>query len=90
MNTVAELRSEIDIVDAELVTLIQRRLSVSAEIQQARLAAGGPRVVHAREAEVVARWRGELGPPGSRIALALLELSRGPLVAVGEGCRSVG
>jgi chorismate mutase len=82
MTTVADQRSEIDALDAQLVALIRQRLAVSAEIQHARLAAGGPRVVHAREAEVVAHWRAELGSPGSRIALALLELSRGSVVAL--------
>jgi hypothetical protein len=34
--------------------------------------------VHARENEVVRRWRDELGRPGAAIAMALLELGRGP------------
>ena len=80
-TTVTDQRSEIDALDAQLVLLIRQRLAVSQDIQRDRMAAGGPRVVHAREAEVVGRWREELGPPGSRIALALLELSRGPAVA---------
>jgi chorismate mutase len=79
--TITDRRAAIDELDAQLVALIQQRLAVSHEIQQERLAAGGPRVVHAREAEVVARWRAELGAPGSRIALALLELARGSVVA---------
>jgi chorismate mutase len=81
MTTTVDQRAEIDALDIQLVSLIRQRLAVSREIQQARMASGGPRVVHAREAEVVARWRDELGPSGSRIALALLELSRGPEVA---------
>ena len=76
--SLAEQRAAIDALDAQLVALIQQRLDVARSIQAERLAAGGPRIVHSREAEVVARWRDELGVPGSRIALALLELSRGP------------
>jgi chorismate mutase len=79
--TLTDQRATIDALDAQLVDLIRQRLAVSHEIQQQRLAAGGPRVVHAREADVVARWRAELGAPGSRIALALLELARGSVVA---------
>ena len=82
MTTVADQRSEIDAIDAQLVALIRQRLAFSAEIQRARLAGGGPRVVHAREAEVVARWRAELGSPGGRIALDCFELSRGSVVAL--------
>ena len=81
MPTITDRRAAIDELDAQLVALIQQRLAVSNEIQTERLAAGGPRVVHSREAEVVARWRAELGAPGSRIALALLELARGSVVA---------
>jgi chorismate mutase len=75
-----DLRAEIDALDAELVALVERRRQVSRRIQAERVAAGGPRIVHAREAEVVGRWRQRLGAPGGRIALALLELSRGAVV----------
>jgi len=78
-DAVAVGRARIDAIDAELLDLVRQRLVVSRTIQQARMAAGGPQVVHAREGEVVDRWRTALGAPGSRIALALLELSRGPL-----------
>jgi chorismate mutase len=71
-------RARIDELDATLVALVRERLEVSRAIQQARMATGGPQVVNAREGEVVDRWRAALGAPGGRIALALLELSRGP------------
>jgi chorismate mutase len=77
--TTDDLRAEIDRLDADLLALVDARRRVSAEIQRRRLADGGPRVVHAREAEVIGRWRDALGTPGTRIAQALLELSRGPL-----------
>jgi chorismate mutase len=70
-------RDRIDEIDAALIALVRERLDVSRSIQRARMAAGGPQVVHAREGVVVDRWRAALGVPGSRMALALLELSRG-------------
>jgi chorismate mutase len=74
----ADLRERIDVVDAEILRLVAERSAVSARIGAARRAAGGPRIVHARENEVVRRWRDELGRPGAAIAMALLELGRGP------------
>ena len=71
-------RERIDRLDAELVRLIAERAAVSADVQAARRAAGGPRIVQSRENEVVGRWHAALGRPGSTIALALLELGRGP------------
>ena len=71
-------RERIDALDAELVRLVAERAALSAQVQQARRAAGGPRIVQSRENEVVGRWHAALGRPGSAIALALLELGRGP------------
>lgn len=70
-------RARIDAIDAEIVRLVAERTAVSQQIQQVRQAEGGPRVVHARENEVVGRWRSALGRPGATIALALLDLGRG-------------
>ncbi len=72
-------RHRIDELDAELMRLIDERAAVSAQVQRARRAQGGPRIVTSRENEVVGRWRSALGRPGGAIALALLELGRGPL-----------
>ena len=77
VHTVASGRARIDAIDAEIVRLVHERSDVSRQVQRARQADGGPRVVHARENEVVGRWRAELGRPGGAIALALLELGRG-------------
>ena len=74
----ADLRARIDALDADLLRLVRERSEVSARIGAARRASGGPRIVHARENEVVGRWRSELGRPGAAIAMALLELGRGP------------
>ena len=77
-DAVTSGRERIDALDAELLRLIAERAAVSAEVQRARRAAGGPRIVQSRENEVVGRWREALGRPGGTIALALLDLGRGP------------
>jgi chorismate mutase len=78
VQDVTDLRERIDVLDAEILRLVAERSAVSARIGAARRAAGGPRIVHARENEVVRRWRDQLGRPGAAIAMALLELGRGP------------
>lgn len=75
---ISELRTEIDWLDAEILRLVKRRIEVSKTIGAARMAAGGPRIVYNREIDVLARYR-ELGPEGRRLAMALLNLGRGPL-----------
>jgi chorismate mutase len=80
MTTTTEVetgRARIDEIDAEIVRLVQERTAVSEQVQRARLQTGGPRIVHARENEVVLRWREQLGRPGSGVAVVLLELGRG-------------
>ena len=77
-DEIAQLRTEIDWLDAEILRLVKRRVEVSKTIGAARMAAGGPRIVYNREIDVLARYR-ELGPEGRRLAMALLNLGRGPL-----------
>lgn len=77
-SDIAELRKEIDWLDAEILRLVKRRAEVSQTIGAARMAAGGTRIVVNREMDVLARYR-DLGPEGRRIAMALLALGRGPL-----------
>ncbi|HEU0087291.1 MAG TPA: chorismate mutase [Pseudonocardiaceae bacterium] len=72
------LRAEIDYLDAEILRLVQRRTAVSKAIGAARMAAGGPRVVHGREMAVLDRYR-ELGTEGRELAMLLLRLGRGRL-----------
>lgn len=74
----ASLRSEIDQLDAEILRLVQRRTAVSKAVGSARMAAGGPRVVHGREMAVLDRYR-ELGVEGRELAMVLLRLGRGRL-----------
>ena len=77
-DAVHDGRDRIDALDAELVRLITERATLSAAVQRARRAAGGPVIVSSQENEVVGRWRQALGRPGGTIALALLQLGRGP------------
>ncbi|WP_346133464.1 chorismate mutase [Lentzea roselyniae] len=73
-----ELRQEIDHLDAEILRLIQRRVEVSKIIGAARMAAGGTKIVHNREIDVLNRYK-SLGPEGKDLALILLKMGRGPL-----------
>jgi chorismate mutase len=75
---IAQLRVEIDHLDAEILRLVKRRTEVSQRIGKARMAAGGPRIVYSREMAVLARFR-ELGAEGRDLALLLLRLGRGRL-----------
>jgi chorismate mutase len=74
---IAEARGRIDALDAEILRLVGRRIAVSAEVQAARIAVGGPRLALTREMEIIERYRAQSGQPGTEIALLLLELGRG-------------
>jgi chorismate mutase len=75
---IAQLRVEIDQLDAEILRLVQRRTDVSRRIGKARMAAGGPRIVYSREMAVLARFR-DLGTEGRELGMLLLRLGRGAL-----------
>lgn len=77
-SEITDLRKEIDWLDREILKLIKRRIEVSQTIGAARMAAGGTRIVYNREMDVLARYR-DLGPEGRQLAMALLNLGRGPL-----------
>ncbi|MBA0048226.1 chorismate mutase [Mycobacterium sp. NPDC050853] len=72
------LRTEIDRLDAEILAAIRRRTEVSQTIGKARMASGGPRLVHSREMKVLERYS-ELGQEGHTLAMLLLRLGRGRL-----------
>lgn len=76
-DAIAAGRARIDELDDQIIALVQQRLQVSHGIQRVRLAAGGRRVEHGREVEVVNRYAAALGRPGADLALALLALARG-------------
>lgn len=71
-------RERIDALDDQIAELVRRRIEVSRQIQSARIADGGRRVDLRRETEIIARYSAALGRPGTAIAMALLELGRGP------------
>jgi len=75
---IADLREEIDRLDAEILAAVKRRAEVSRQIGKARMASGGTRLVHSREMQVIARYS-ELGPEGKDLAMLLLRLGRGRL-----------
>ncbi|MEZ0092142.1 chorismate mutase [Streptacidiphilus sp. EB129] len=76
-QVIAGARERIDALDGRILALIQERMGVSAEVQQARIASGGPRLALSREMEILSRYRAALGPQGTEVALQLLELCRG-------------
>ncbi|GAB2922645.1 chorismate mutase [Streptomyces mayteni] len=74
---IAEARGRIDALDARIIELVRERVGVSEGIQHARIAAGGRRVQLTRENEILRRYHEQLGEPGTRLAMTLLELCRG-------------
>lgn len=73
------LRDRIDDIDTTIIRLWQERAAISQRIGRARLAAGGTRLVLARERQVVERFRTELGVDGTALALLILRSGRGAL-----------
>ena len=76
---ISTLRGEIDDCDAEIISLVQRRLAISQEIGALRASTGGTRLSLAREAEVLNRFRLALGPDGAALGMMLLRQGRGRL-----------
>jgi chorismate mutase len=73
------LRSEIDACDAQLIALVQRRLSIAQQIGALRTASGGMRLSLSREQRVLSRFRTALGPDGAALGMMLLRQGRGRL-----------
>jgi chorismate mutase len=74
---ITALRAQIDEVDAELISIVQRRITLSKQIQAVRMAHTGRRREHSRELTIVNTYVDGLGRGGSQLALTLLELCRG-------------
>ncbi len=72
-------RARIDEIDAALVALWQERATISQQVGQTRLAAGGTRLSLARERQILDRFRAKLGPDGTQLALLILRAGRRPL-----------
>ena len=77
VTSVEDGRARLDAVDTQIRALVLARRDISAQVQQLRRAAGGPRIEHARENEILTRYGDALGRPGVSLALAVLEICRG-------------
>jgi chorismate mutase len=78
-DPIDDLRARIDAVDAEIIRLWRERASLSGQVGAARIAAGGTRLVLAREQQIVEKFRDALGPDGAPLAMLLLRAGRGRL-----------
>ena len=77
---ITDLRRRLDEIDQQLIDLWRERAAISHEVGVTRVAAGGTRLVLAREQEILARFREALGADGTQLALLILRAGRGPLV----------
>ncbi|GAA3395598.1 chorismate mutase [Cryptosporangium minutisporangium] len=73
------LRERIDAADAELIRIWRERAELSRQVGVARMAAGGTRLVLAREQKIVDKFRAALGTDGAQLAMLLLRAGRGKL-----------
>lgn len=76
-STIRVNRARIDVIDEKIVELLEERVSLSIQIQVTRMAAGGTRLSHARENQIIRRYREALGKIGADFAHLILKLSRG-------------
>jgi chorismate mutase len=76
---IAGLRDRIDEIDAAIIALWKERAAISNEVGKTRVAAGGTRLVLAREREILDRFSRELGADGTQLAPLILRAGRGPL-----------
>ena len=90
-DVITASRVQIDQLDEQIITLIERRRALSADIQRTRIAAGGTKFSYGRENEVISRYHRRLGKAGVSLGMTILELCRGPLgkaaTASGQACR---
>ena len=73
------LRDRIDAIVEAIIALWKERAAISSEVGKTRVAAGGTRLVLAREREILDRFSTELGADGTQLALLILRAGRGPL-----------
>ncbi|WP_369132812.1 chorismate mutase [Modestobacter sp. I12A-02662] len=78
-DRIGELREQIDLCDAQIIELVQRRLAISQQIGSLRAASGGMRLSLSRERQVLDRFRSALGPDGASLGMMLLRQGRGRL-----------
>lgn len=77
VSSVDEGRARLDAIDAELRDLVRTRREISQQVQRLRHKAGGPRIEHSRENQILNAYGDELGRAGVGLALAVLEICRG-------------
>ncbi|MDQ1686343.1 MAG: chorismate mutase [Frankiaceae bacterium] len=77
VSSVVEGRARLDAIDAELRELVRTRREISQQVQRLRRDAGGPRIEHSRENQILNCYGDELGRAGVGLALAVLEICRG-------------
>ncbi|WP_116453273.1 chorismate mutase [Blastococcus litoris] len=79
VESIGELRAQIDACDAAIIELVQKRVAVSQQIGELRSASGGTRLNLSREQQVLDRFRTALGPDGAALGMLLLRQGRGRL-----------
>jgi chorismate mutase len=84
VTSVEEGRVALDALDASIRELVLRRREVSQQVQQLRRAAGGARIEHSRENQILAGYGDALGRSGVSLGLAVLEICRGQAPAPRE------
>jgi chorismate mutase len=78
-DEIRAMRERIDEIDQAIIDLWLERARLSQQVGKTRMAAGGTRLVLAREREIVERFRAALGADGTQVALMILRAGRGPL-----------
>ena len=78
MNEQSE-RDRVNALDEQIIALLRERAEVANQIGRARLASGGTRLVLSREQDVIHKYRNALGATGTKLALLVLHMGRGPL-----------
>lgn len=76
-DAIPTLRGQIDALDTAIARLVAERARLSQRIQIARINAGGARVELGRERVILDAYRSVLGPEGTHLADAILQVCRG-------------
>ena len=77
VTSIEDGRNRLDAIDGALLDLLEKRRTVSRQVQALRIQAGESRVSHTRENEIIRRWSDALGDAGPDLALAVLAHCRG-------------
>jgi len=73
---ITTMRRRIDEIDLAIIGLWLERAGLSQQIGQARLAAGGTRLVLSREQQIIERFREGIGDEGTELARLVLRAGR--------------